>query len=48
MITPEIAELMEVIELLKQELLLLIEKQEKDYRLLNDRLDEIAIKLSDK
>jgi len=42
----DIEQLKEAIELLKQELLLQIEKQEKDYQLLNDRLDEMAVSLS--
>lgn len=40
----EIEELKDVIELLKEELLLLQDKHDKDYKLLNDRIDEMAVK----
>lgn len=43
----EMEALKDLIDLLKQELLLLQEKQEDDYQLLNERLDEISIKLSE-
>lgn len=43
----ELEQLKDVIEMLKEELLLLQDKHDKDYKLLNDRLDEMAIKLRD-
>lgn len=40
----EIEQLKDIIELLKQEIILLRDKYEDDYLLINDRLDEMAVK----
>lgn len=40
----EIEELKDTIEMLKQELQAMQEQQENNYRLLNERLDEIEVK----
>lgn len=42
MLQPEIVEFEEIIELLKQELILLQDKCDKDYKLLNDRIDSLC------